>query len=221
MTNLLNCQINFFRQPDQAYMPGAPLYEFGGYPADPTLQIPPNEVNFGYAIASPPDPSMGIFATLAAAQADFIANQLPTLIPIINANYPGTPAYTGIGIISVFNEGSKSNTTVVRTIGGAGTQCSNPNNDNLVILSLTEAQTLSLTTGQSGTLSFQTAPPGGSYTEYSRIGNGNSGTLTIGIGLTNTGTGLLIGFVPATYSYKIVPAGSGANTYITGQELSF
>lgn len=215
MTLLLNAEIQITRNPDVG---GQLMYGIFAQPSDPTLQGFSNSVDFPYTIATPADPSMGIFATLAAAQADFIANVLPGLVSIVNGTYPSGPIYTGIGIISI---GGNSNTPVTITIGGSAVQAHNANANNLVILSLTEAQTISLTTGQTGTLSFMTSPTsGGAYTMFSQIGNANSGALTLGLGLTNSGTSGLVGFVPMGYYYKVVASGTGTNTFVIGQEIT-
>lgn len=215
MTLLLNAEIIITRNPDAG---GQVMYGILGLPSDPTLQFSGITVDYPYVIATPANPSLGIFATLAAAQADFIANQLPALVSVINSIYTSGPTYTGIGMVRV---GPNVSNSVTLTIGGSGTQAQDPTRNNLVVLSLTEAQTISLTTGQTGSLSFMSSPTsGGTYTMFSQIGNGNSGALTLGLGLTNTGTSNLIGFVPAGYYYKVVAAGTGTNTVVAGQEIT-
>lgn len=215
MTLLLNAEIQITRNPDAG---GQVMYGILGVAADPTLQYPGISVDYPYVIATPANPSLGIFATVAAAQADFIANQLPALVSAINSIYPSGPTYTGIGTVSI---GGNSNAAVTISIGGSAIQAQNANANNLVILSLTEAQTISLTTGQTGTLSFMTSPTsGGTYTMFSQIGNANSGALTLGLGLTNSGTSCLVGFVPMGYYYKVVASGTGTNTFVAGQEIT-
>lgn len=69
-----------------------------------------------------------------------------------------------------------------------------------VVYSVDISATLSLTTGQSGTVILETATNSGFTTgvqTLSRFTNGNSGTLAIGLGLTQIGTAVLSGKVPA------------------------
>lgn len=91
--------------------------------------------------------------------------------------------------------------------------------DSQVSYSVQVAATISLVTGQSGTVLLQVSPNG--TTGWVTVGdfiNGNTGSLTLGLNLTNTQAGQLSGFVPAGYFVELVSSGTAANTYLTGQE---
>lgn len=87
------------------------------------------------------------------------------------------------------------------------------------------ATTLSLTTGQTGTVTLQYADDSGFTTNVKTVQssvNGNGGTLAIGLGLTQTGTAALTGMVPAGKYVKIVTAntvGTPTFTYRSQQEV--
>lgn len=86
------------------------------------------------------------------------------------------------------------------------------------------AATLSLVTGQSGTVFLEISANGTTgWTEVSRFTNANSGTLTIGLGLTQTVTGNVSGVVPAGWSVRLRTAnntGTPTFTYQSGQEAT-
>lgn len=215
MTLLLNAEITITRNPDAG---GQVMYGLEGFTADPTLQFSGLTVAYPYVIATPANPSLGIFATLASAQVDFIANQLPPLVSIINSAYPSGPTYTGIGNVKVGNNASAA---VSLTIGGAGVQPQDPTRTNLVIVSLNETESLSLTGGQTGTISFQTSTTlGGTYSTESQVGNSNTGTLVIGLNTVAGNGNVLVGIVPVGSFYKIIASGTGTNTVVTAQETT-
>lgn len=90
----------------------------------------------------------------------------------------------------------------------------------IVNYSVQIAATLSLITGQTGTVSLQVcATSGGTFVEVCRFTNGNTGALAVGLNLTQTLVGVLSAFIPAGYYVKFVTSGTGASTYITGQEI--
>lgn len=94
--------------------------------------------------------------------------------------------------------------------------------DAMVSYSVQIASTLSLVTGQTGTASLQIcATSGGSYTEVARFTNGNTGTLAVGLNLTQTVTNNLSAMVPAGYYVKIVTSGTATISYVVGQETLF
>lgn len=81
--------------------------------------------------------------------------------------------------------------------------------DAMVTYTVDIASTLSLTTGQSGTVTLQYADDSGMSTNLKTVQssvNGNSGTLAIGLGLTQTSTASLNGMVPAGKYVKLVTA---------------
>lgn len=88
----------------------------------------------------------------------------------------------------------------------------------LVKYTVSIVATISLTTGQTGSVSLQISPDNINYTEIGRFSNGNSGTLTIGLNLVNTQVGQIVGSIPIGYYVKLVSTGTATNTYIVGQE---
>lgn len=97
--------------------------------------------------------------------------------------------------------------------------------DSLVAYSVDIAATLSLTSGQTGTVFLEFYNDSGCTTgtqEVSRFVNGNTGSLTVGLNLTQNATGTLSGYVPAGKYVKLRTANtSGAPTfnYRSGQEV--
>lgn len=87
------------------------------------------------------------------------------------------------------------------------------------------AATLSLTTGQTGTVTLKYADDSGFTTNVQTVQssvNGNGGTLAIGLGLTQTATASLNGMIPAGKYVKLVTAntvGSPTFTFRAAQEV--
>lgn len=85
--------------------------------------------------------------------------------------------------------------------------------------------TLSLTTGQSGTIFLEIASDSGftaNVQELTRFSNANSGTLTIGLNLVQSVTGTLSGYVPTNYYCRLRTSnvvGTPTFTYRSGQEI--
>ena len=96
--------------------------------------------------------------------------------------------------------------------------------DGTVEYSVDVSCSLSLTTGATGTVFLEIADDSAFTTnvqELSRFVNGNTGTLTIGLGLTQNVTGVLSGFVPRGKYVRIRTnntSGSPTFTYRSGQE---
>lgn len=101
----------------------------------------------------------------------------------------------------------------------------NATRDSLVNYSVDIACTLSLTTGQAGTVFLEIASNSGftnNVQEVSRFVNGNTGTLAIGLSLTQNVTGTLSGYVPIAYYARLRTAnttGTPTFTYRSGQEI--
>lgn len=225
----LNIQFTIQQQPNNAFYPG-PQYYFYAFPADQTLQSSLEEVADIYYIATPANPSMNIYTTLADAQTAFLTNDIATLITQVNNDY-GT-SYTTMGTVSPFNQQLQTAlasagtphvpSTVTRTINGSGTQCTDPTHDCLVFASLNESQSLSLSGGQTGTISFATSTTSsGTYSNFTQVGNSNTGTLVIGLNTLAGNGNVLIGFNPAGNYYKLISGGTGTNSVIQVKELSF
>lgn len=87
------------------------------------------------------------------------------------------------------------------------------------------AASISLTTGQQGTVYLRTYTNSSCTTgtqEIVRFTNGNTGTLTIGLALTQTASGVLTGIVPAgAYAQLVTENNTGTPTFTArpGQEV--
>lgn len=89
----------------------------------------------------------------------------------------------------------------------------------LVSYSVELSATISLVTGQTGTTFLEISPDGTTgWTEIARLTNGNTGTLTIGLNLTQNVCTPLVGTVPAGYSARLRTTGGATATYRSGQE---
>src|SRR5215510_1217042 len=78
--------------------------------------------------------------------------------------------------------------------------------DAMVSYSVDIACTLSLTTGATGTVFLEICPNSAfsaNVQELGRFVNGNTGTLTLGLNLTQNVTGCVSGFVPAGYYVRL------------------
>lgn len=97
--------------------------------------------------------------------------------------------------------------------------------DSLVNYSVDIACTLSLTGGQTGTAFLEIATNSAFTTgvqELCRFVNGNTGTLTVGLNITQNITGGLNGYVPSGYYVRIRTAnttGTPTFNYRSGQEV--
>lgn len=82
------------------------------------------------------------------------------------------------------------------------------------------ACTLSLSGGQTGTIFLEVSPDGASnWVEIGHVSNGNTGTLTIGLNITQTLAGCIAGMIPAGYYGRLRQTGTAASyTYKSGQE---
>lgn len=95
----------------------------------------------------------------------------------------------------------------------------------IVSYSVDIACTISLTTGQTGTVTLQYADDSGMSTNLKTVcstANANTGSLTIGLNLTQTSTGTLSGMIPSGKYVKIVTAnttGTPTFTMRTSQEV--
>lgn len=91
--------------------------------------------------------------------------------------------------------------------------------DAMVTYSVQISSSLTLSGGQSGTITLQTSPNNSTWTTISTQTNNNTGSLTIGLNTTNTQATSLTGFVPAGYYIKIVTSGTATMTWICGMEV--
>lgn len=97
--------------------------------------------------------------------------------------------------------------------------------DASVSYSVDIAATISLTTGQSGMVVIEYADNSGISTNVVEVGrfvNGNAGSLTIGLNLTQTNTAQISGLIPASKYVRIRTVnttGTPTFTYRSGQEV--
>lgn len=97
--------------------------------------------------------------------------------------------------------------------------------DSLVNYSVDISCTLSLTGGQTGTLFLEIASDSGFTTNLQELGrfvNGNTGTLTVGLNITQNVTGTLSGYIPKNYYCRlrsVNTTGTPTFTYRSGQEV--
>ena len=93
--------------------------------------------------------------------------------------------------------------------------------DAIVSYTVQIACALTLSGGQSGTVFLETSPDNSVWTEVGRAVNTNTGSLTIGLNITNTNAMTLAGFITRNYYVRLRTTGSGTITYISGQETTF
>lgn len=97
--------------------------------------------------------------------------------------------------------------------------------DSNVYYSIDVTCTLSLSGGQTGTLILEIATNSAFTTgvqELGRFVNGNTGTLTVGLNITQDVTGQINGYVPANYWTRlrtVNTSGTPTFTYKSGQEV--
>lgn len=97
--------------------------------------------------------------------------------------------------------------------------------DSLVNYSVEVSTSLSLTGGAQGTVFLEIASDSGFTTNVQEVGrftNANTGTLTVGLALTQTVTANLTGYIPAAYYVRlrtVNTTGTPTFTYRSGQEV--
>ena len=136
----------------------------------------------------------------------------------------GRPTLATVASTGSYNDlinlpAARSFSTPSRALNSSAFQIS-PSRDALVFYSISIAATISLTTGQTGTVTLQMSPTsGGTYTTIGTLTNGNTGTLTIGLNLTQTQSAVLSCVIPAGYYVKLVSTGTATNTIVSQQEV--
>jgi len=94
--------------------------------------------------------------------------------------------------------------------------------DASVTVSVEQSTTLSLSGGQTCNAFLEYADDSGFTTNVKEIGrstNGNTGTLTIGLNITQTNTATITGLVPSGKYYRIRTTGTGTQTFRSAQEV--
>ncbi len=172
-----------------------------------------------------------VASTTTAIEAKVSASALTSLTGIVN----GKQASLGTSATTTYLRGDLAWTTLPvasRTINSQARSLNScfqvsSTKDALVTYSVDIASTLSLTGGQTGTVFLEYSDNSGcstNTTEVSRFVNGNTGTLTIGLNITQNATGTLTGMVPAGKWVQLRTAntaGTPAFTFRSGQEVLF
>lgn len=118
---------------------------------------------------------------------------------------------------------ARSQSAVTRSIGSTGFQVSTTR-DSEVHYSIEISTTLSLTGGQTGTVFLEISSDNSTWVEAGRFTNGNTGSLTIGLNLTQIQGGQLSAYVPTSYYVRLRSSsvtGSPTFSYRSGQEMLF
>lgn len=92
--------------------------------------------------------------------------------------------------------------------------------DCIVIYYVQITSTLTLTTGQSGSVTLQTSPTNSVYTITGTQTNNTTGSLVVGLNTSGVQTAALVSYCPAGYWVKLVTSGSSSFSYINGLEVS-
>lgn len=130
----------------------------------------------------------------------------------------------GDGSLATFPTSTSRSFSAVAVTLNSATQISTTR-DSLVSYSVDISCTLSLTGGQTGTVFLEYADDSAFTTnvvEAARTANGNSGTLTIGLNITQLSTASVSGAVPAGKYRRLRTAntlGTPVFTYRSGQEV--
>lgn len=212
-------------------------YWMGVYDSNPTTAISTFTPDLGTATVDPSTainfPPNGIFGNVVitpvqsdwneanSSNLDYIKNK-PT-IPA--AQIQSDWAQTNNALLDYIKNkpASRSQSSASRSLNTVFQVSST--RDCLVNYSVDIATSLTLTTGQSGTVFLEVASDSGFTTnvqELSRFTNGNTGTLTIGLSLSQNVTGGLTGYVPIAYYSRLRTAnntGTPTFTYRSGQEV--
>jgi len=168
------------------------------------------------------DLSLATFPTIPAAQVNCDWTSVSGVSQVLNKPTLATVATTG----SYTDLSNKPTIPTLPSYGqSAVTRSFNtvfvPSSTRNVVVSYSVeiAATISLTAGQTGTVFLEISADGSTgWTEISRATNGNTGTLTIGLNLTQTATNPVVGTVPAGYSVRLRTTGTATITYRAGQE---
>lgn len=89
--------------------------------------------------------------------------------------------------------------------------------DTFVSYSITTSAQITLAGGATSTATLQTSPDGSSWTTVAQTSSGLTGTVIVGVSITNTQVGILSCIVPAGYQVRITS--SGTTSFTAGQEV--
>lgn len=93
----------------------------------------------------------------------------------------------------------------------------NATRDTYVSYSVSCSAQITLLGGGTSTATLQTSPTGSVWTDVAQTSSGITGTVLVGITVTNTQVGLLSTIVPAGYQARIVS--SGTTAFVNGAEV--
>jgi len=209
---------------------------FSGAYADlsgkPSLATVATTGNYYDLLNRPATGTGGTVMSVAMSSSDFSIVGSPvtttgTFIANLNTSGVATGTYSGV---TVNNKGIVT-TGTTRGFGYTARTLDtcfqiSATRDVLVNYSVDIAATLSLVTGQTGTVFLEVSDNSGCSTntqELSRAVNGNTGTLTIGLNITQNVTGQVSGVVPAGKYVKLRTAntvGTPTFNYRSGQEVT-
>lgn len=156
--------------------------------------------------------------------ADIAANGLNPTIAAAIATYASANSIT-VGLIEWGVSSTGPQFAVSNPIRALSTAYQVMGNT-LVIGSIEQDASLSLSGGTKSTITLQYADDSGFTTNVktASVGvNGNTGTLTLGLNTVGAGGGNVVGFIPASKYYKFVPAnstGTSTNTVLNVQEVT-
>lgn len=165
------------------------------------------------------------------AGTDFAAYTVPSIQAAIQAKILAYSVIQGYGIVStdiVWPETAGNAVPKVFSVASRSLNSAfqvSATRDCVASYSVDIAATISLVTGQVGTVSLQYADNSGMSTNLVTVNsatNGNTGSLTIGLNLTQTGTVTLSGIIPAGKYVRLLTAnttGTPTFTYRSGQEV--
>lgn len=78
---------------------------------------------------------------------------------------------------------------------------------------------LVLTTGEAGTIFMETSNDQVDWIELGRVGNNNSGSLGVGVNVSDLITVQISGWVPRGNYVRLRTSGDATFTYVSGQEV--
>jgi phage-related tail fiber protein len=171
--------------------------------------------------------SSGTVTSVGLTSSDFSVSGSPVTTSgsiTANLNTSGVSAgtYSSVTVTNkgIVTAGTARSSSAVSVSLNSSSQISTTR-DAMVSYSIDISATLSISGGQTGNVFLEISPDNSNWTEISRFTNGNTGTLTIGLNITQTNTGAVSGYVPAGYYRRLRTSATGSPTitYRSGQEV--
>lgn len=144
-----------------------------------------------------------------------------TFIPTSQAQSDWTQTNTGSSSF-ILNKPNVIGTVITRSLNSSFQPSTTRNI--LAIYSVEISASLTLTSGQDGTVFLETSPDNSTWTTQAQSRGSNTGALTIGINTTQVTGSVLICFVPAGYYVRLRTVnntGTPVFTYVRGKEHVF